>query len=78
MMYPNDMPTTAFAERHGRVASIPAFYLAGPGFKCRPGDKLFFLTKDFRGFPQYFQANAVIVLHITTQPLPFISFQIRY
>jgi hypothetical protein len=29
--------------RHSRVVSIPASYLGGPSFKCRPGDRLSWL-----------------------------------
>jgi hypothetical protein len=32
---------TEFTERHGRVVNIPASYLGDPGFKSRPGDRLY-------------------------------------
>jgi hypothetical protein len=45
-------------ERCGRVVNTPASYLGDPGFKFRPGDRIFLV---FRDFLQSFQTNAGLV-----------------
>jgi hypothetical protein len=34
-------------ERCGRVVNTPASYLGDPGFKFRPGDRIFLVFRDF-------------------------------
>jgi hypothetical protein len=59
-------------ERRTWVISTPTSHLGDPVFKPRLGFRLFWLRSC--EFPQFLQANIVIVPLTRPRPLPFISF----
>jgi hypothetical protein len=48
-------------EHRGCVINAHVLYTRGPGVKPRPEDRLSWLGRDFRGFPQSLQATTGII-----------------